>query len=199
MTANLAIGDTGFQRIAHRTPLAIEIVEPRSSWPADFAHIESLIRTALGANALSISHVGSTSVPGLPAKPVIDVDLAVPDPTAEDAYVPALEAAGFRLLSREPKWDEHRFFGLAEPYANLHVFKPDSSVLIRDRMFRDWLREHGEDRDRYAAVKKEAARVSRERNETVNQYSKRKTGVIQDILERAFRAAGMHEQPRGSP
>ncbi len=91
-------------------------MEYKDSWTADFAAVQGHIRTALGDRALTIEHVGSTSVPGLPAKAVIDVDLVVSDPTAEDTYVADLETAGFQFLFREPGWFQRRFFGLQEPY-----------------------------------------------------------------------------------
>lgn len=180
-------------RIATRTPKPIAIVEYNPSWPADFARIESLVRTALGDRAVLVQHVGSTSVPGLPAKDVIDIDIAVADPTAEDTYVPALESAGFLFLHREPSWHEHRYFGLAEPYANVHVFGPDSPELVRHRLFRDWLIEHADDRELYAQAKRKAAAESRAAGEDTIAYNSRKEPVVQEILERVFRAAGLLE------
>jgi GrpB-like predicted nucleotidyltransferase (UPF0157 family) len=132
-----------------------------------------------------VSHVGSTSIPGLAAKPIIDVDLVVPDPTAEDDYVPALQAAGFQFLFREPNWYQHRFFGLGEPYANIHVFGPGAAELSRHRQFREWLLAHPEDREVYVRAKREAARVSREKGETDMGYNFRKEPVIEEVMVRA--------------
>jgi GrpB-like predicted nucleotidyltransferase (UPF0157 family) len=171
--------------ISTRPLKPIEIVDYDPSWPDAFASIAQRIKSALGPAALSVSHVGSTSVPGLPAKAVIDVDLVVPDPTAEDQYVPALEAAGFRFLFREPNWYEHRFFGLAEPYANVHVFGPGAAELSRHQRFREWLLSHPDDRELYVRAKREAARESRENGESVQGYNFRKEGVIEEIMVRA--------------
>ncbi|KAH8879543.1 GrpB domain protein [Thozetella sp. PMI_491] len=179
------------QRVSFRVPRRIEIVEPDPAWPAQFAQIASLIRGALGDAALSIDHVGSTSVPGLPAKPVIDVDLVVRDAADEATYVPALEAAGLQLLYREPLWYEHRFFGLAEPYANVHVFGTDSPEPKRHAMFREWLKEHPDDSVKYATVKRAAAEASEQAKESVNQYNARKAYVIQEILARISHAHGL--------
>ncbi|KAH8648657.1 GrpB protein-domain-containing protein [Xylariales sp. PMI_506] len=179
------------QRVSTRQPLPIEVVEPDPAWPATFELVASRIRDALGPIAVSVWHVGSTSVPGLPAKAVIDIDLVVPDPTDEAAYVPALEKAGFQFLSREPDWYERRFFGLHEPYTNLHVFGPSAAEPVRHTMFRDWLKTHPEDREMYAAVKRESAVASLEAGEvTGHQYNVRKSGVIMEIYARIFKAYG---------
>ena len=85
----------------------IDVVEPDPSWPAQFDELAGRIRRALAARVLSLEHVGSTSVPGLPAKPVVDIDLTVADSNDEQAYVPALDRAGFRLRIRERSWHEH--------------------------------------------------------------------------------------------
>ncbi len=88
----------------------ILIVEYDPCWPELFAREADQIRFVLGSRALRIEHVGSTSVPGLAAKPVIDLLLVVADSAEEDAYAPALEAASFVLRIREPDWYEHRLF-----------------------------------------------------------------------------------------
>jgi GrpB-like predicted nucleotidyltransferase (UPF0157 family) len=171
--------------ISTRPQKPIEIVDYDPSWPTAFASIAQRIKSVLGPTALTINHVGSTSIPGLPAKAIIDVDLVVPDPTAEGDYVPALEAAGFQFLFREPNWYEHRFFGLAEPYANLHVFGPGAAELSRHQRFREWLVSHPEDRELYVRAKRESARESRENGESVQGYNFRKEAVIEEIMVRA--------------
>ncbi len=109
-----------------------------------------------------LEHVGSTSVAELPAKPIIDVDLIAANPADEDAYVPAMEKAGFQFLFREPAWYEHRFFGLDEPYANIHIFGPDAPEVKRHVLFRDWLRENEHDRHKYAEIKGKPRRPARQ-------------------------------------
>jgi GrpB-like predicted nucleotidyltransferase (UPF0157 family) len=130
-------------------------------------------------------------VRGLAAKDIIDVDLVVADPKAEGSYVPNLQAAGFQFLFREPKWYQHRFFSLDQPYTNLHVFGPDSPELVRHRLFRDWLREHEADRCRYMAVKREAAEAAAAAGEGTQQYNDRKEPVVRDILNSIFAEHGM--------
>jgi GrpB-like predicted nucleotidyltransferase (UPF0157 family) len=170
----------------------IEIVDPDPAWPAHYAELAARVRRALGAAALALEHVGSTSVPDLPAKPVIDIDLTVADPRDEGAYVPALEREGFRLRLREPGWHEHRLLvTTSPPPANLHVFGADSPELVRHRMFRDWLRDHPDDRAQYAAIKRSSATASNAAAEAAVDYNRRKEPVIRDILDRMFRANGL--------
>lgn len=172
-------------------PNKIEIVEPDPTWPARYQLLKSRIEAALGPQVLSITHVGSTSVPGLPAKDVVDMDMAVPDPTDEAAYVPALEAAGFHFRAREPDWHQHRFFNCYDPAAaNLHVFGPECPEAARHRIFRDWLEKCAADRELYARTKREAAAAAVAAGERLAMYNLRKEPVIRDILQRAFRDAG---------
>jgi len=164
----------------------IEIVDPDAAWPEIFEVLRSRIVGALGDRVLAIEHIGSTSVPGLAAKPIIDIDLTVADTDDEDAFVPALEALGFVLRVREPWWLGHRCLVSAEPAANLHVWPPDSPEAARHRIFRDWLRADEAGRQRYAAVKREVAADG-----LMSEYNARKEGVIREIYVRAFAAAGL--------
>src|SRR6202007_2914839 len=116
------------------------------------------IQAALGPAAVLIEHAGSTSVPGLAAKPIIDIVLAVPDSANEEAYVPAMEAVGYVLWSREPDWFEHRMFKGPDTDINLHVFTVGAAEIDRLLLFRDWLRVNDTDRAAYLAVKRELAR-----------------------------------------
>lgn len=161
------------------------------AWPAWFADVEQRVRRALGWRALLVDHVGSTAVPGLTAKPVIDVDLVVADPDDEASYVPALEAAGFELRVREPWWFGHRMLRAEDPDCHVHVFGPDSPEPFRHRVFRDWLRGNPEDRERYAATKLAAAAAATAAGEHMMQYNARKQRVVREIYARAFRASGL--------
>jgi GrpB-like predicted nucleotidyltransferase (UPF0157 family) len=165
----------------------VEIVPYDPQWPHRYQELAEQVRLALGSKVLDVEHIGSTSVPGLAAKDVIDIDLTVADPRDEDAYVPALEKIGYFLTVREPSFHEHRCLRLAEPRVNLHVFGPDCSETIRHRMFRDWLRTHPEDRERYETAKRAAIPGGGD----VMAYNARKQQVIRDIYDRLFRAAGM--------
>jgi GrpB-like predicted nucleotidyltransferase (UPF0157 family) len=172
----------------------IEIADPDPAWPRRYDDLASRIREVLGWRVLQLEHVGSTSVPGLAAKPVIDIDLTVADPGREQDYVPALAAIGFRLAIREPWWYGHRVLSSDEPASNLHVFGFDSPEPVKHRILRDWLRGHPAERDRYAAAKREAASDANAGGEHVMQYNARKQQVIREIYHRAFVAAGLLEE-----
>ncbi|ATY62370.1 GrpB domain protein [Cordyceps militaris] len=170
-------------------PLAITEAQP--SWASRFAALEARIRAALGASALAISHVGSTSVPGLPAKDIIDIDLTVGDVDDEASYAPALEAQGFHFRSRERSWHGHRFFlGYSDNWCNLHVWGPGCPETRRHLLMRDWLRAHAEDCEAYAAVKREAAAATNEVGGNGMDYNLRKEGWIRELLHRIFVAEG---------
>jgi GrpB-like predicted nucleotidyltransferase (UPF0157 family) len=151
-------------------------------WPHWFESAAFRIREALGDKILQLDHVGSTSVRGLPAKPLIDINMVVADTTDEDAYVPPLEAIGYELRVREPDWYEHRLLRGFDPPVNLHVFNPGCEELERTVSFRDWLRTHPEDRDLYARTKRELAV---KQWKYVQNYADAKSEVIEEILARA--------------
>jgi GrpB-like predicted nucleotidyltransferase (UPF0157 family) len=171
----------------------IDVTDPDPAWPRQYDSLASRVREALGWRVLQLEHVGSTAVPGLAAKPIIDIDLTVADPGRERRYVPALEMIGFRLMIREPWWHGHRMLQADEPPCNLHVFGFDSPELVKHRIFRDWLRGNLDERDRYAAAKRLAAQEANAAGEHVMQYNSRKQQVIRDIYRRAFAAAGLLE------
>ena len=164
-------------------PITVSPYDP--GWPARYRQAEDRIRAALGDRALAVAHVGSTAVPGLAAKDRVDVDLIVADPAAEDAYVPELAAAGFTLRTREPHWYEHRCLWTDDHDVSVHVFGPDCDEHLRHLIFRDWLRAHPDDRDRYAAQKYEAAA---DHPLSMANYVHAKADVIAEILRRA----GLH-------
>jgi GrpB-like predicted nucleotidyltransferase (UPF0157 family) len=183
---------------AHRTGYTLRIVEPDPTWAQRYTVLAADILAAVGDQGLDIQHVGSTAVPGLPAKPIIDIDLTVQDPTDEAAYVPCLEVLGFVHWLTEPSWHEHRLLKhLDEPRVHLHVFGPDCPEVIRHRMFRDWLIAHPEDLDRYAAAKRLAASqmvATGDDNGALGfgmRYNRIKEPVVHEIYERMFRAADL--------
>ncbi|KAF4456695.1 hypothetical protein F53441_1251 [Fusarium austroafricanum] len=180
------------ERVAHRkVKHTIAIVEPDPTWPDHFARAKARIESALGDTAVLISHVGSTSVPGLPAKAVIDIDLTVRDIDDEEAYVAQLENAGFHFLLREPHWHGHRLFCDYEPVpTNLHVWGPGSPEVVRHKIFRDWLIRNEHDRKLYEDIKRESSKASLEKGEDVMDYNRRKENVIREILKRAFKDLG---------
>lgn len=166
----------------------IVIVDYDPHWPELFASEANRIRSVLGSRALRIEHAGSTSVPGLAAKPVIDILLVVSDSAEEDTYVPALEAAGYALRIREPAWYEHRMLKGPDTDVNLHVFSAGCPEIERMLVFRNWLRSNTADRELYARTKRALA----ERKwKHVQNYADAKVQVIEEILARA--RAGQNE------
>jgi GrpB-like predicted nucleotidyltransferase (UPF0157 family) len=161
----------------------ILIVNYDPHWPELFAREADRIRFVLGSGALRIEHAGSTSVPGLAAKPIIDLLLVVADSAEERAYAPLLEAAGYVLRIREPDWYEHRLFKGPETDINLHVFSSGCPEVDRMLMFRDWLRSNGDDRDLYARTK---LALAQQEWKYVQNYADAKTVIIEEIIERAL-------------
>ncbi|WP_244928385.1 GrpB family protein [Nocardioides sp. W7] len=182
-------------RVRTHVPERVEVVPPDPAWPAAYDEVRRLVGRALGERVLAIEHVGSTSVPGLHAKPFIDVDLTVADTEREADYLPALEAAGFVLRVREPEW-QHRVFRMTRPLTTLHVWSPGAQEPQRHVAFRDWLASHADDRATYADLK---CRLG-ERGFTDSMvYNNEKAGLIYDIYERIFVADPEHPhtpQPR---
>ena len=171
-------------RIGEVTPLVgrIYIADYDPEWPRLFEREGERIRAALGDRVLLLEHVGSTSVPGLAAKPIIDILLVVPNSADEPAYVPALEAAGYVLRIREPEWHEHRVFKGPDTDVNLHVFSPGCPEIDRMLLFRNWLRSNASDRQLYERTKRELA--SKDWKYTQN-YADAKTEVVEEIITRA--------------
>ena len=163
----------------------LTITDHQARWADDYELLAGQIGVALGSVALEIEHVGSTSVPGLPAKPIIDVVIVVADPDDEAGYAPALSEAGFVHVVREPWWHGHRLFRSHEPRANLHVFGPDCPEVARMRIFRDWLRTHPDDLEIYRLAKIDAAAGGGH----VMDYNARKQQVLRDIVRRAVTSA----------
>jgi GrpB-like predicted nucleotidyltransferase (UPF0157 family) len=160
----------------------IAIVDYDPQWPEIFLREAKRIHAALGSRVVGLEHTGSTSVPGLVAKPMIDMTLMVANSADEAAYVPALEGAGYTLRIREPEWHQHRMFKGPDTDVNLHVFSSGCPEVGRILLFRDWLRTHAADRDLYARTK---LSLSRRKWETVDDYAQAKTAVIEEILDRA--------------
>jgi GrpB-like predicted nucleotidyltransferase (UPF0157 family) len=192
------ISDEDLQRtrIGPMTPhnAPIVLVEYDSRWPKLFMREACRIRAALSDLAIRVEHVGSTSVPGLAAKPIIDIVLVVPDSADEPAYVPALESAGYVLHIREPDWFEHRLLNGPDTDVNLHVFSAGATEIDRMLMFRDWLRSHDADRDAYLAVKRALAQRTWRH---VQHYADAKSDIVRQIVDRATANADQGSRTRG--
>lgn len=183
-------------RVAHRQTEPGALQRPRGGVDQAFETVAARIRDALGSRALLVRHVGSTAVPGLLAKPVIDIDLTISAVEEEDAYLPDLERYGFRLIFRdEMAGSPHRHLTLATPNTNLHVWEPGAVEPARHALFVEWLRAHPEDAARYSAAKLDAAA-------SPGRYNDAKAAAVYDIYERAFandpaHAHDPHPRPPG--
>lgn len=165
----------------HNAPIPLFDYDP--TWPAQYAREAAKIRGALGEGARVLEHVGSTSIPGMSAKPILDILLGVVNSADEAAYAPALEGAGFRLHLREPDWHEHRVLKGEAPFVNLHVFTIGSPEIIRMVAFRDRCRAHPEEFALYLSTKRAlAARTWRH----VQHYANAKGEVVEAIIARAL-------------
>ena len=164
----------------------LQVVDYDPEWPGLFRREADRIRAVLGERVRAARAHRSTSVPGLAAKPIIDILLVVADPADEPAWLPDLEAAGYRLVIREPDWYQHRCLKGPDTNVNLHVYPPGCPEIERYLVFRDRLRGHPEDRARYQRAKRELA----ERDWTyVQEYADAKTEVVEAIIARARRPA----------
>ena len=165
-------------------------IEPYSpEWPSLFETKKCQIAKALPGIALKIEHIGSTAVPGLSAKPVIDIDLIVENPDCEVDYLPPLVALGYVLTVRELSWYRHRMLRHDAPRVNLHVWEPNCPEHVRHVLFRDWLRENPDDRKRYADSKLKAKVGVK----NVEDYNRNKQAVIREIYQRIFEERGWAE------
>lgn len=162
-------------------PVRVELVEYDPTWPQTYAAVAGRLRGVLGERVLRIEHIGSTSVPGLAAKPVIDVVVGLTDPDDEGAYLPDLLGDGWDLRVREPG---HRCLrGSAGAFgANLHCYADGSAEIVRHLAFRDRLRTHSDERRRYEERKR--ALAGREWGD-MNHYADAKGPVIDEIIARA--------------
>jgi len=160
----------------------ILITEYDARWPGRFRAEAERISAALDGRARRIEHIGSTSVPGLAAKPVVDILLVIDDPGDEASYLPALEAAGYMLRVREPAFWEHRMLRTPGRDVHVHVFPPDTPEIDRYLLFRDRLREEAGERELYEATKR---RLAARDWPTMQHYAEAKTAVVEAIIARA--------------
>jgi GrpB-like predicted nucleotidyltransferase (UPF0157 family) len=175
-----------YRRDAHRRwceKVAIIVVDHDPAWAQRFEVEKTRITTALGERALAVEHIGSTSVPDLAAKPIVDICVVVADSSDEATYLPDLESAGYLLRVREPDWHEHRMLRTTARDVHVHVYTVGSSEIVRNLAFRDWLRGNDEDRALYESTKRTLAEQDWP---TMQHYADAKSDVIETILVRAL-------------
>ena len=160
----------------------VKIVDYDPDWPNKYKIHARIIAAALGTTALRVEHIGSTSVPGLAAKPIIDILVVVKDSTDEATYLPQLESAGYELRVREPDWHEHRMFRTPEKDVHVHVYSAGCPEIQRNLLFCDRLRSNIDDRRRYEQTKRELATKDWA---DMNDYAAAKTEVVESIITAA--------------
>ena len=180
MTDEQIIAATVGERRIHGGPIYLAEYDP--TWPEAFVRHEERISAALGEGALQIEHVGSTSVPGLAAKPTIDILLVVDDSADERTYLPAMEAAGYEIRVREPEWHQHRMFADLDRTAQVHVLSDGNPEIERYVLFRDRLRTNQADRELYERTKRGLAKREWK---YVQNYADAKGTVVEEIIARA--------------
>jgi len=148
-------------------------------WPEIFIEHRNRLAAAVRGQSVVIEHIGSTSVPGLAAKPIIDVVVAVDDITAEEDYLPQLLAAGYELRVREPG---HRLVRTPELDVHVHIYAKGDLAVTNYLLLRDQLRSDAGDRELYARTKRE---LIAQGFDDMNAYSDAKSEVIAGILSRA--------------
>lgn len=161
----------------------IELVPPDPAWSARFAVERAKIVAALGVKAIRVDHIGSTSIPGIAAKPIIDIDLSVKDVDDEEDYLPALTTAGYQLRVREPG---HRMVRTTNLGVHVHCCTTGSDWERRHLLFRDWLRYDRADRVAYGELKNVLAQQDWP---DMNAYAEAKSALIKEITARAERWA----------
>jgi GrpB-like predicted nucleotidyltransferase (UPF0157 family) len=161
----------------------VVIFEYDPEWPRRFEIERKKIVGALAGRALAVDHVGSTSVPGLAAKPIVDICLTVADSSVETSYLGDLEAVGYELRVREPDFHEHRMVRSSGRDVHVHVFAQGSEEIIRYLVFRDWLRQNAADRELYESTKRQ---LSSQNWPTMQDYADAKTDVVNTILGHAM-------------
>lgn len=157
------------------------------SWPQRFEEFAASIRAA-GADGWIVEHIGSTAIPGMSAKPIVDLAVRVQTRGEFDAYRSALEAVGWRTGSGIRTHPVMIMEAAGERLAIAHFFTAAEWDAVPQRLLRDWLCAHPDDAERYKRVKHEAAREAEERNSS---YNAAKTAVIQEIVDRARAARGL--------
>lgn len=164
-------------------PEPVVVVEYDPEWPLVFKRLRSRLAESLGALPVSIEHVGSTSIPGAAAKPIIDVDVVIPSVDDLGRTIELLAKAGYRHAGDLGIPGREAFESPAGlPAHHLYVVARGSSELSRHVLFRDYLRAHPEAVERYSALKRRLAARHRDDREA---YTEGKTAFVEEILRRA--------------
>lgn len=172
------VGVTLMTSFNSRKNNTIEVVSYNPLWPQIYESEVTAIKKVLDGNCLVTHHFGSTSVPGLSAKPKIDILAVVKNFSSID--ISALERLGFKY--RGEVIPSGRYLAKEDPKVHLHIFKEGNPLIERNLIFRDWLRTHNADRDAYARLKQELASQHTDGME----YCRAKTEFINEVVEKAI-------------
>lgn len=167
---------TGAELVGGVEHRKLELLPYDPFWIVRFESERNRIESALGEHVTAIHHVGSTSVPGLAAKDIIDILVTVPDITDEEHYVKQLVSAGYELRVREPG---HRLLRTSARDVHIHVNEPGDQDAVDRLRFRDQLRRSDDDRELYESTKQ---LLLRRDWDDMNAYADAKTDVIREIL-----------------
>jgi len=160
----------------------VELYNP--DWKLEFEKIRDELAEVLRDNVISIEHVGSTSVEGLAAKPVIDIDVVMKDYNAFETVKGRLESIGYEHNGDQGVIERHAFKYAGKPHLmrhHLYVCPEYSAELKRHIVFRDWLRSHPDDRDWYGSVKMLAAKYY---PEDIDSYMTAKNPCVKEIFNK---------------
>ncbi|MDN3477734.1 GrpB family protein [Curtobacterium sp. APC 4022] len=165
--------------------LRVGLHEYDPAWAVTFAaHRERILR-AVGPLDVRVEHIGSTSVPGLAAKPIVDLVVVVPDVTDESAYLEPLLGAGYELRVREPG---HRLVRTPARDVHVHVYERGATAVTDYLLLRDRLRSDPDDRALYEQTKRQLLSGTWD---DMNDYADAKTDVIRAVMGRARAAAAL--------
>lgn len=159
--------------------LALELHTHDDRWPSTYLEHRRRIQDALAGCDVQIEHIGSTAVPGLAAKPIIDVVVTMDDITAEEDYLDALLDAGYELRVREPG---HRLVRTPERDVHVHLYERGDPAVAEYLLLRDHLRSDAQDRELYESTKRT---LLSQRWDDMNAYADAKSDVILAIKARA--------------
>jgi GrpB-like predicted nucleotidyltransferase (UPF0157 family) len=174
--------NAGFELVGPPERPHIRIADYDPQWRTRYAAHAAAITAALGNRLLQLEHIGSTSVPGLGAKPIVDILVVVEDAADESSYLPQLECAGYALRLRESSFDEHRMLRPVDRGAHVHVFPRQSGEIERYLLLRDLLRRDAQARTAYEAEKR---RLATQDWDSMDDYAMAKTDIIEALILRA--------------
>ena len=170
---------TALELVGGIEPLRLELHSYDERWVDLYLDHRRRILNALAPTNVDVEHIGSTSVPGLAAKPIIDIVVTVDDITAEEDYLDALLVAGYELRTREPG---HRLVRTPARDVHVHIYQQGDPAVVEYLLLRDWLRDNAADRSLYESTKRS---LLQSRWDDMNAYADAKTDVILAIKARA--------------